>query len=62
MYRGRLSLMSLGLASRDADLDPPRRHLGVFLFPDEVDLSSSNISMSCELAYLVQSTVTMHLK
>jgi hypothetical protein len=29
---------SLVLASRDADLDPPRCHLGVFLLAHEVDL------------------------
>jgi hypothetical protein len=53
---------SLALAPRDANLDSPRRDLGIFLFPHEVDLGRSDISMAGELAHLVQSTVTMHLK
>jgi hypothetical protein len=59
---GRPPPVSLDLASRDADLDPPRRNFRVFLFAHEIDLSCSDISMSSELPHLVQSTVTMHLK
>ena len=50
------------LASRDADLDPPGRHLGVLLLADEVDLGGADVGMAGELAHLVQSTVTMHLR
>ena len=62
MYWGRPPPGSLALASRDADLDPPGRHLGVFLLADEVDLGRSDVGMAGELPHLVQSTVTMHLK
>ena len=53
---------SLALSSRHADLDPPRRHLGVFLLADEVDLGGADVGVAGELPHLVQSTVTMHLK
>src|SRR5262249_54629561 len=45
--------VSLALASRDADLDPPRRHLGIFLLADKIDFSSSYICMPGKLAHLV---------
>ena len=44
---------SLALASRQADLDPPGRHLGVFLLADEVDLGGADVGMAGELAHLV---------
>src|SRR5512135_1896998 len=45
---------SLALASRQANMDPPRRHLGVLLLPHEVDLGRADIGMPGELAHLVQ--------
>ena len=59
---GILPAGSLALASRDADLDAPCRHLGVFLLADEVDLGRADVGVAGELPHLVQSTVTMHLK
>ena len=53
---------SLVLAPRQADLDLPGRHLGVFLLADEVDLGGADVGVAGELPHLVQSTVTMHLK
>src|SRR5207253_9963322 len=44
---------SLAFASHDADLDPPRRHLGVFLLADEVDLGRADIGVPGELPHLV---------
>src|SRR5512135_3917176 len=45
---------SLALASRQANLDPPRRHLGVLLLTHEVDLGGAEIGVPGELAHLVQ--------
>ena len=59
---GRPPTGSLALTPRDADLDPPRRHLGVLLLADEVDLGGPDIGMAGEFPDLVQSTVTMHLR
>jgi hypothetical protein len=44
---------SLVLASRQSDLDAPRRHLGVFLLAHEVDLGCPDIRVPGELAHLV---------
>ena len=41
-------------ASRDANLDAPRRYLSsVFLLPHEVDLGGADIGVPGELAHLV---------
>src|SRR5512135_2318730 len=45
---------SLARASRDANVDPPRRHLRVFLLAHEVELGRPDIGMPGELAHLVQ--------
>src|SRR5512135_3939326 len=45
---------SLALASRQANMDPPRRHLGVPLLTHEVDLGRAEIGVPGELAHLVQ--------
>ena len=45
---------SLARASRDANVDPPRRHLGVFLLAHEVELGGPDIGVAGELAHLVQ--------
>jgi hypothetical protein len=47
---------------READLDAPRRHLGVFFLADEVELGGADVAVAGELPHLVQSTVTTHLK
>ena len=44
---------SLALASRQADLDPPGRHLGVLLLADEVDLGGADVGVAGEFAHLV---------
>ena len=44
---------SLARASRDANVDPPRRHFRVFLFPHEIDLGCADVGMSRELPHLV---------
>src|SRR5262249_20917179 len=44
---------SLAPSSRKPNLDAPRRHLGVFLFPHEVDLGRPDIGMASKLADLV---------
>src|SRR5512135_982195 len=44
---------SLVLASRQADMDAPRRHLGVLLLTHEVDLGRADIGVPGELAHLV---------
>jgi hypothetical protein len=41
-------------ASRDANVDAPRRHLGVFLLAHELELSRPDIGVPGELAHLVQ--------
>src|SRR5437773_137566 len=46
-------MSSLALASRQADLDPPRRLFGVFLLAHEVDLGRADVGMAGELADLV---------
>ena len=61
-FQGRPPPGSLGLASRQADLDAASGHLGILLFPDEVDLGRPDIGVASKLPHLVQSTVTMHLK
>ena len=43
---------SLARASRDADVDAPRRHLGVFLVAHEVELGRPDIGVPGELAHL----------
>ena len=45
---------SLARASRDANVDPPRRHLGVLLLAHEVELGRPDIRVPGELAHLVQ--------
>ncbi len=40
---------SLDPGPREADLNPPRRHLGIFLLAHEVDLSGPYICMSSKL-------------
>ena len=45
-------MASLGLASRDANVDAPRRHLGVFLLAREVELGRPDIRVPGELAHL----------
>jgi hypothetical protein len=52
----------LALASREANVDAPCRHLRIFLFPDKVNLGCSDIRVTGKLAHLVQSTVTMYLR
>src|SRR3954451_5423522 len=42
------------LRPRDADLDPPRRHLGVLLLAHEVELGRADVAVSRELPHLVQ--------
>ena len=44
---------SLALASRDANVDAPRRHLGVFLLAHEIDLGGADIGVPGELPHLV---------
>src|SRR5271157_957636 len=44
---------SLVLAPRDADLDPPRRHFRILLFPHEVDLGSPDIGVPGKFPHLV---------
>ena len=41
------------LGSYDADLDAPRRHLGVFLLAHEIDLGGADIGVPGELPHLV---------
>jgi hypothetical protein len=41
-------------APRDADVDAPRRHLGVFLLAHEVELGRAVLGVSGELAHLVE--------
>src|SRR5262249_30153490 len=43
----------LGTMSREADLDPPRRDLRVFLLAHEVDHGRADVGVSCELPHLV---------
>ena len=43
---------SLALASRHANVDAPRRHLGVFLLAHEVDLGRPDIRVPGELPHL----------
>ena len=45
---------SLARASRDANVDAPRRHLGVFLLAHEVELGRPDIGVPGELAHLVE--------
>ena len=40
-------------ASRDANVDAPRRHLGVFLLTHEVDLGRADVGVAGELPHLV---------
>src|SRR5512135_3772169 len=51
--RSRSAVDSLSLASRQANMDAPRRHLGVLLLPHEVDLGRPDIGVPGELAHLV---------
>jgi len=44
---------SLDPGPREADLDAPRRHLGVFFFADEVELGYPDVSVAGELPHLV---------
>ena len=44
---------SLAFASREANVDAPRRHLGVFLLAHEVELGRPDIRVPGELAHLV---------
>src|SRR5271166_6115597 len=44
---------SLALASRDANVDAPRRRLGVFLLAHEIDLGGADIGVPGELPHLV---------
>src|SRR5512135_987282 len=52
--RSRSAVDSLALASRQANMDAPRRHLGVLLLAHEVDLGGADIGVPGELAHLVQ--------
>src|SRR5512144_2155166 len=45
---------SLARASRDANVDPPRRHLGVLLLAREVELGRPDIGVPGELAHFVE--------
>ncbi len=45
---------SLALASRHANVDSPRRDLGVFLLTHEVELGRPDIGMPGKLAHLVE--------
>src|SRR5208337_3040231 len=47
------AVASLALTSRHANVDSPRRHLGVFLLGHEVELGRSDIRMPGKLAHLV---------
>jgi len=44
---------SLALTSRDANVDAPRRHLGVFLLAHELELGRPDIGVPGKLAHLV---------
>jgi hypothetical protein len=59
---GRLRAGSLTSAARQTDLNPPSGHLGVLLFPHEVDLGGADVAVTSEFSHLVQNTVTPHLK
>src|SRR5271165_6652020 len=50
---GRSPMDSLARASRDANVDAPRRYLGVFLLAHEVELGRPDIGVPGELAHLV---------
>src|SRR5271165_6100033 len=43
----------LALAFRDANVDAPRRHLGVFLLAHEIDLGGADIGVPREFPHLV---------
>jgi hypothetical protein len=55
-------MVSFVLAPGHTDLNPPRRHLGILFFSDEIDLGGADVGVAGELPHLVQSTVTMHPK
>ena len=44
---------SLAPGTRQPDLDAPRRHLGILLAADEVDLGGADIGVAREFAHLV---------
>ncbi len=52
----------LTLASREANVDAPCRHLRILLVPHKVNLGCSDIRVAGKFAHLVQSTVTMYLR